>query len=416
MEATEVINPNGSVERTITLNEAESRATLERLDPTIRAMVEERLGQNLESLPATTQMSAEELERICDEAVGIYSTEGTSAVAASDTAPWDNQHLDVVDTVAARASMLTDDTANGVALDSRDHDIATDFAQRVDSWDDAEIIDPTADDPDDNLEEFLDSISTPVEEATPQDVTIPLANLNTTLTAENTARFSSAEWFEVISNSSILIGGVGGIGSWLAMLLARTNVHELWLFDDDKVEAVNLAGQFFGVSDIGKYKVEAVTQRVRDMANLYRCNYSKEKYTRGKFTWDIMMCGFDNMDARRVFFDKWQYDARRRTDPSKCLFLDGRLSAETLQVYCIQGDDTQAMHEYMEHCLFSDDEADHTVCSYKQTSFMANMIAGTMVNLFVNWSANQAGGFRPVPFFTEYDAVTMQYKIKMSAV
>lgn len=406
MEATEVINPNGSVERTITLNPEESRATLERLDPTIRAMVEERLGQNLESLPATTQMSAEELERICDEAVGIYSTESASAVAASDTAPWDNQHLDVDDTTALRVQTLADATAQGVG---------SWWNTESEEIEEAEIIDSTADDPDDEEDVDLTQDSN-TEEPAPQDVTVPLANLNTTLTAENTARFSSAEWFEVISNSSILIGGVGGIGSWLAMLLARTNVHELWLFDDDKVEAVNLAGQFFGVSDIGKYKVEAVTQRVRDMANLYRCNYSKEKYTRGKFTWDIMMCGFDNMDARRVFFDKWQYDARRRTDSSKCLFLDGRLSAETLQVYCIQGDDTQAMHEYMEHCLFSDEEADHTVCSYKQTSFMANMIAGTMVNLFVNWSANQAGGFRPVPFFTEYDAVTMQYKIKMSAV
>lgn len=83
---------------------------------------------------------------------------------------------------------------------------------------------------------------------------------------------------------------------------------------------------------------------------------------------------------------------------------------------CVQGDDSQAIEAYEEQYLFSDDMADATVCSYKQTSFMANMIAATMVNLFVNWCANLVGNFRPVPFFTEYDAVTMQYKLKMNAV
>ena len=41
MEATEIINPNGSVERTITLNEEESQAALSNLSPGIRVMVEE---------------------------------------------------------------------------------------------------------------------------------------------------------------------------------------------------------------------------------------------------------------------------------------------------------------------------------------------------------------------------------------
>lgn len=87
-----------------------------------------------------------------------------------------------------------------------------------------------------------------------------------------------------------------------------------------------------------------------------------------------------------------------------------------MQVFCVQGDDAQAIKTYEEQYLFSDDMADTTVCSYKQTSFMSNMIAATMVNIFVNWCANQAGNFRPVPFFTEYDAVTMQYKFKMNAI
>lgn len=410
MEATETINPNGSIERTITLNSEESQATLDRLDPTIRSMVEERLNHLITESPAI-QMSAEEFERICDEAVGIHNTDSTSAVdSVIDTTgqiPWVGYHSVDEFIIPNRESLIADAATQGVG-----------------SWDNAEIIDPTADDPDENegfdvpdVDEIPDDTSMIEAEnpPTPQDVTIPLAQLNSNFVSDSTARFSSAEWFDIIHDTSVIIGGAGGISSWLAILLARTNVSSLCLYDNDRVETVNLAGQFFRVRDVGKYKVVAVTDILREMSGFYGCSYYKELYTPHSEISPIMMCGFDNMEARKVFFNNWKRNLLNE-DKSKCLLLDGRLSAECLQVYCIQGDDETSVKYYRDHCLFSDKDADPTVCSYKQTSFMANMIAGTMVNLFVNWCANRAGGFRPVPFFIEYDAVTMQYKIKMNAV
>lgn len=62
--------------------------------------------------------------------------------------------------------------------------------------------------------------------------------------------------------------------------------------------------------------------------------------------------------------------------------------------------------------LFSDFEADPTVCSYKQTTFMANMIGSVIVNLFVNFIANKCNPLidRDLPFYTEYNAETMYFK------
>jgi len=314
-------------------------------------------------------MSAEELERICDEAVGISTS------------------TDIPEETTIPSSVIAEDTINEV--------------------------DVTAN----NNEE--EGVITEVEYEEPQEETNiarPLAELNSNFVSDSTARFSSAEWFNIIHDTSVIIGGAGGISSWLAMLLARTNVRSLCLYDNDKVETVNLAGQFFRVRDVGKYKVIAITDLLREMSDFYGCNYYKELYTQHSEISPIMMCGFDNMEARKVFFNNWKKNFLTDEDKSKCLLIDGRLSAECLQVYCIQGDDEASIKYYQDHCLFSDEEADHTVCSYKQTSFMANMIAGTMVNLFVNWCANKAGGFRPIPFFTEYDAITMQYKIKMNAI
>jgi hypothetical protein len=364
MEATETINPNGSIERTITLNPEESQATLDRLDPAIRTMVEERLNQSITNLPAI-QMSAEELERICDEAVGI----------AANTEE-DNQTI----------------------VEPVEYEEIEDTVEALEAFDNE-----------------MSATENPEETMTQEESVAPTV-YNTQLNSVTTTRFSGAEWFTKINEQDIVIGGAGGISSWLTFLLARTNAGHITIYDNDKVEAVNLAGQFFGIHDVGIYKVVAVNKQVREFADYYMLDYNYTLYDIHSKVSPVMMCGFDNMEARKLFFRKWKSNLVGNPNPETFLFIDGRLSAECLQVLCIQGDDDQAIKAYEEQYLFSDDMADATVCSYKQTSFMANMIAATMVNIFVNWCANQVGSFRPVPFFTEYDAVTMQYKLKMNAV
>lgn len=88
------------------------------------------------------------------------------------------------------------------------------------------------------------------------------------------------------------------------------------------------------------------------------------------------------------------------------------MAAEEFQVLCIKGDDEFNINRYKDEFLFSDEEAEETICSYKQTTFMANMIASVMVNLFVNFIANRCNPIidRDVPFYTSYSAETMYYK------
>lgn len=85
------------------------------------------------------------------------------------------------------------------------------------------------------------------------------------------------------------------------------------------------------------------------------------------------------------------------------------MAAEEYQVLAIQGNDSRAMEEYEQNWLFSDTKAEETLCSYKQTTFMANMIASTMINIFVNFVANMCNPIidRDIPFFTSYNAETM---------
>ena len=242
---------------------------------------------------------------------------------------------------------------------------------------------------------------------------IPI-NSGSLLVDESTSRFSSAIWYEAIQKKTIILAGVGGIGSYVGFLLARMRPTALFIYDPDIVETVNMSGQLYSREDVGSYKVSALST----MINKY-CDYNSvfaipEGFDESNDASDIMICGFDNMVARKIFFNKWLDHVRSKSEAERanCLYIDGRLAAEEFQVLCIKGDDEFNINRYKKEFLFSDVEADATVCSYKQTTFMANMIASVMVNLFVNFVANQCEPLidRDLPFYTTYNAETMYYK------
>lgn len=82
---------------------------------------------------------------------------------------------------------------------------------------------------------------------------------------------------------------------------------------------------------------------------------------------------------------------------------------DELQVLCISGEDDYNIERYRNEFLFSSREAEHTVCSMKQTTYLASMIGSFIVNLFTNWVANLLNPIilYDVPFFTNYNAQNM---------
>lgn len=237
-------------------------------------------------------------------------------------------------------------------------------------------------------------------------------NSGSILVSEETSRFSSAIWYNKIQEKTITLAGVGGIGSYVGFLLARMKPCSLIIYDDDRVETVNMSGQFYGLNDVGSSKVTALSVAMRNYADFHRVLAYEDRFTETSTATDIMICGFDNMEARKTFFNKWLDHVRSSYTPENCLFIDGRLAAEEFQVLCIRGDDEYNIQRYQNDFLFSDSEADETICSYKQTTFCANMIGSIIVNLFVNFVANQCDPIidRDLPFLTEYNAERMFFK------
>lgn len=234
---------------------------------------------------------------------------------------------------------------------------------------------------------------------------------------EELVRFSDAEWFKKIQEKVIILAGVGGIGSNMAVILAKLNPSAIYIFDDDYVDAFNLAGQFYSSEDIGKLKVEALAASVNKYTNYSSIFAINRRYQMGEeIISDIMICGFDNMQSRRQFFTIWAAHVLEVPEEQRgnCLFIDGRLTADEFQIFCMTGNDTYYMKEYEDKYLFNDYEAVSEVCSYKQTGFLADMIGSYMVNLLVNFCANQVNPRRnmTLPFMVSYKSSMMFLDLK----
>lgn len=231
-----------------------------------------------------------------------------------------------------------------------------------------------------------------------------------------TSRFKDAEWFKAMKDISVSVIGLGGIGSHVAFLLSRLQVKYLYFYDNDKVESVNLAGQLFRTTDIHKYKTFTIQNFIQYYSNFYNTRSSTSRVNIDtKIYTPIIICGLDNMKSRKICFDKWKENMQILDNKDVCLFIDGRLSAEKFQVFAITGNDNRAIEKYEKEWLFSDEEAEESPCSYRQTTFIASMIASIITNIFVNFITNSCKPVveRPVPFSTFYDATTMFMKVEL---
>ena len=177
-----------------------------------------------------------------------------------------------------------------------------------------------------------------------------------------------------------------------------------------------MAGQLFSKNQVERNKVYAAQEVVRYFSSAY-INAINNRVTASTIIYDkIVICGFDNMEARKLLYYKWKQMCQYHdvSEKSEFLFIDGRMNAEEFQIFTIVGDDEYHMKKYEEEFLFSDAEVEPAVCSYKQTTYCASMIASFIVNSVVNFLSNQnlENMPRQLPFYINYDARLMHLKLE----
>lgn len=224
-------------------------------------------------------------------------------------------------------------------------------------------------------------------------------------------RVKGAEWFPFLHKTDIMVLGQGGIGSWVSLFLARIGA-DLHIFDHDMYESHNMTGQLVMSSQVGVNKAVAIKQTLSHLSpDTNVATYGK--YSSLSPTNNIVICGFDNMEARKIAFANWKNNVEKYPESaSRKFFQDGRLLAEQLQIFNIPGNRPDLIEKYEKERLPEDSEVEEADCVFKQTTHCAAMIASHMVGFLTNWATNAFGDipYRQVPFFYEYIVpVNMHY-------
>ena len=106
------------------------------------------------------------------------------------------------------------------------------------------------------------------------------------------------------TSACIAICGLGGLGSNVAISLARAGIGKLILIDFDKVDISNLHRQQYNVSQLGIYKTEAMKQTLSEIAPYCKIVTHTEKITEDNLSLiadcDIVCECFDNTECKSM--------------------------------------------------------------------------------------------------------------------
>ncbi len=87
------------------------------------------------------------------------------------------------------------------------------------------------------------------------------------------------ELHRAFSSATVAICGLGGLGSNIAIALARSGVGRLILIDFDRVDITNLHRQQYKASQIGLYKTEALAENLKEIAPYISLEVHTERIT-----------------------------------------------------------------------------------------------------------------------------------------
>ena len=113
---------------------------------------------------------------------------------------------------------------------------------------------------------------------------------------------------QAFSSATVAICGLGGLGSNIAIALARAGLGKLILIDFDRVDITNLHRQQYKASQIGLYKTEALAENLKEIApyislELHTGRITEENAKAILSDADILCEAFDSAEAKAMLTD-----------------------------------------------------------------------------------------------------------------
>ena len=114
-----------------------------------------------------------------------------------------------------------------------------------------------------------------------------------------------ADLHKRFSSASAAVCGLGGLGSNIAVALARAGIGKLLLIDFDRVDITNLHRQQYKANQIGCYKADALAENLLEIAPYTEIKTVTAKITEENFAdllkgADVVCEAFDNAEAKAM--------------------------------------------------------------------------------------------------------------------
>lgn len=134
--------------------------------------------------------------------------------------------------------------------------------------------------------------------------------------------------------------GAGSVGSHVAVMLTKMGVRDLMVYDHDGVESHNIPMSVYRPSDLGRKKVLALWDRVREVSGV-EIKARAEPWVGQALRTDVICC-VDTMEARQAL---WKAS---RLNPHVGVFVDTRVAQEFVSVFAVSPSDPedQKFYEY----------------------------------------------------------------------
>ncbi len=113
---------------------------------------------------------------------------------------------------------------------------------------------------------------------------------------------------EKLQQGKVAVAGLGGLGSNIALALARAGVGTLHLIDYDEVDLSNINRQQYRIKDIGRKKTEALAEEISEFNPFIKLRLDTVKITSSNagdlFREDEIICeAFDRAEEKAMLVD-----------------------------------------------------------------------------------------------------------------
>ncbi len=147
----------------------------------------------------------------------------------------------------------------------------------------------------------------------------------------------------------VVIVGVGGIGSWTALALAKMGCSQIFIIDPDIIESHNVASQFYKESQIGQLKVASLIENIKDytgtkitgVADRWQKVFKHPKILENLSDY-VVVCAVDSMKERRALMNYFE----KNTYPQ--LYVDARMGGELLRLFSLFKNNLETYTKYKE--------------------------------------------------------------------